>query len=111
MKQLIVTIPSTDLTLRRQVEQGVEEYADIRQSQSYTDLETVKLVLEIVGQGIAIAGGVAGILTFLRSLEQEKRKQGQSVHITIRVPGAPALPVEDADAELLARLLATDRAQ
>jgi hypothetical protein len=81
--QLIVTIPSSDPTLRRQVEQAVEEYADIRQSQSYTDMATVKLVLEIVGQGVAIAGGVAGIITFLRSLQQEKEKQGQIVHITI----------------------------
>jgi hypothetical protein len=70
-----MTLPSTDPGLRREVEQGVEEYADVRQSQSYTDLETIKLVLEIVGQGVAIAGGVAGILTFIRSLKQNKFQQ------------------------------------
>jgi hypothetical protein len=42
---LIVTIPTSDPTLRRELEQGVEEYADVTQAKSYTDLETVKLVL------------------------------------------------------------------
>jgi hypothetical protein len=42
---LILTIPTTDPTLRRELEQGVEEYADVTQAKSYTDLETVKLVL------------------------------------------------------------------
>src|SRR5437016_580227 len=102
-KQLIVTIPLADPTLRHQVEQGVEQYADIRQSQSYTDVETVKLVLEIVGQGITIAGGVAGIITFLRSLQQNKEHQGETITITIEVPGEPAVPIEEADVELIAR--------
>lgn len=107
-RQLIVTIPSSDPTLRREIEQGVEQYADVRLSQRYTDLEMVKLVLDIAAQGVAIAGGVAGILTFLRSLQQEQHEQGQSVHITIEASGGPALPIEEADAELLARLLMVD---
>ena len=106
-KQLIVTLPSGDPALRREIEQGIEEYADVRQAQNYTDLATVKLVLEVVGQGVSIAGGVAGILTFIRSVKHEKEQQGQSIQITIEVPGGPAQPVEDADAELLARLLET----
>ena len=107
-QQLIVTIPAGDPALRRAIEQGVEEYADVHQPQSYTDPETVKLVLEIVGQGVSIAGGIAGILTFIRSLKQEQARQGRTVNITIAVPGRAALPVESADAELLARLLAAD---
>lgn len=35
-KQLIVTFPATDPTLRRQIEQSLEDYADVRQSQTYT---------------------------------------------------------------------------
>jgi hypothetical protein len=105
--QLIVTFPSTDPGLRRAVEQGVEEYADVRQSQSYTDAETVKLVLDIVAQGISIAGGVAGIITFLRSLQQTKQQQGQTITIMIEAPGHPAQPIDQADADLLARLLST----
>jgi hypothetical protein len=104
-KQLIVTIPAGDLALRREIEQGVEAYADVRQSQNYADPATVKLVLDIVAQGVTIAGGVAGILTFVRSLQQAKAQQGVTVNILIEAPGGPALPVEDADAELLARLL------
>ena len=107
-QQLIVTIPAGDPALRRAIEQGVEEYADVRQAPSYTDLATVKLVLELVGQGVSIAGGVAGILTFIRSLQQEKAQQGQNVNITIAVPGGPALPAADADAALLARLLTAE---
>jgi hypothetical protein len=107
--QLILTFPADDAALRREIEQGVEVYADIRQSQSYTDLETVTLVLDVVGQGVAIAGGVAGILTFIRSLQQQKEQQDQHVHITIEVMGQPAIPAQDADAELLARLLTSDQ--
>jgi hypothetical protein len=107
--QLILTFPAGDVALRREIEQGVEAYADIRQSQSYIDLETVKLVLEVVGQGVAIAGGVAGILTFIRSLQEQKAQQGQSVHITIAVAGQEAIPAQDADAELLTRLLMSDQ--
>lgn len=103
---LIVTIPSGDPDLQRAIEQGLEPYADVRQAQSYGDLETVKLVLEIVGQGVAIAGGVAGILAFLRSVQHDKAQQGEQVHITIAMPGAPPVPIEAADAALLARLLA-----
>ena len=104
-KQLIVTIPAGDAALRREIEQGVEEYADVRQSQSYADPATIKLALDMVAQGVGIAGGVAGILTFIRSLKQAKAQQGLTIDILIEAPGAPALPIEGADAELLARLL------
>ena len=107
-KQLILTIPASDKSLRREIEQGVEEYADVSQSSSYTDPETVKLVLDIVKTGIEIAGGVAGILTFLRSLQQTQAEAGTIVNLTIAVPGNPPVAVEDADAALLARLLTTD---
>ena len=104
-KQLIVTIPAGDPSLRHEIEQGVEEYADVRQSQNYADPETIKLALDIVAQGVGIAGGVAGILTFVRSLKQAKAQQGVTINILIEAPGGPALPVEQADAELLAQLL------
>lgn len=107
-KQLILTIPAADPALRREIEQGVEEYADVHQSQSYTDLETVKLVLDIVAQGVAIGGSVAGILTFVRSLQQEKAQQGHTCDITVTVTGQEPIPIEQADPELLARLLTTD---
>jgi hypothetical protein len=93
----------------REIEQGIEVYADVRESQSYSGLETVTLVLDVVGQGISIAGGVTGILSFICSLQQEKEQQGQHVYITIVLPGQPAVPAQGADAELLARLLTTDQ--
>ena len=110
-KQLIVTIPAGDKGLRRSIEHGVEEYADVSQAPSYTDLETVKLVLDIVKTGIEIAGGVAGILTFLRSLQQTQAEAGTPVNITIAVPGSPPVVIEDADAALLAHLLTADQPQ
>ncbi len=104
-KHLILTIPASDKGLRREIEQGVEEYADVSQSSSYTDPETVKLVLDIVKTGIEIAGGVAGILTFLRSLQQKQAEAGSTINITIAVPGSPPVAVKDADEALLAHLL------
>lgn len=62
-------------------------------------------MLEVVGQGVGIAGGVAGILAFLRSVRHAKEQAGTVVNITIEVAGSPPVPVEDADAALLARLL------
>ena len=104
-KHLIITIPAEQKHLSRQIAQGVEEYADVSQAPSYTDLETIKLVLDIVGQGVAIAGGVAGIVTFLRSLLQTQAATGTIINIFLTVPGHPPVSVEEADAELLARLL------
>ncbi len=102
---LTIRFATGDPALRREIEQGVEEYANVLHAQSYTDLETIKLVLEVVGQGVTIAGGVAGILTFVRSLQVEKKQQGSTVNIFIGVPGGPEVPIEDADADLLMRLL------
>lgn len=107
--QLIVTIPAGHKSLSRVIAQGVEEYADVSQAPGYADPETVKLVLEIVKAGVEIAGGVAGILTFLRSLQQRQAEAGATVTITIAVPGSPPVSVEDADAALLARLLLNDQ--
>jgi hypothetical protein len=102
---LILTIESADPSLCREVEHGVEEFAEIYTPKNYADLETVKLVLELVGQGVSIAGGVAGILAFVRSLKESKAQQGVVVNVTVEAPGGPALPIEQADAELLVKLL------
>jgi len=104
-KPLILTIESADAALRREVERGVEEFADVHTPKNYADLETIKLVLDIVGGGVGIAGSVAGILTFVRSLQQSKAEQGVTINITVEAPGGPALPLAQADAELLTRLL------
>jgi len=42
-KHLIITIPAEQKHLSRQIAQGVEEYADVSQAPSYTDLETIKM--------------------------------------------------------------------
>lgn len=102
---LTVTIPA-DPTLRREIEQGVEEYADVMQAKSFSpDAETVLLVLNIASAGVTIAGGVAGILTFIRSTQQKKREQGHHITITIGVKDGAQVAVEQADVEVLARLL------
>jgi hypothetical protein len=104
-KHLTITIPTTDPTLRRELEQGVEEYADVTQAKSYTDLETVKLVLEFVDMSVSIVANVGAILLALRELQARRAAQGHDDQITVGPPGGEQVPVEDADAELLARLL------
>ena len=103
-KHLIVTIPD-DAALRQQIEQEIAEYADVRQAQRYADLETIKLVLEVVGTGIGIAANVAAILTFLQVAKMQREEQGLPTPMTASVPGHDETPVDQADAELLARLL------
>jgi hypothetical protein len=102
---LTLTIPTTDPTLRRELEQGVEEYADVTQAKSYTDLETVKLVLEFVDMSVSIVANVGAILLALRELQARRAAQGHDEVITVGAPGAEQVPVNEADAELLARLL------
>jgi hypothetical protein len=101
----MVTIPTTDPTLRSELEQGIEEYADVTQAKSYTDLETVKLVLEIVGEGAGIAANVAAVLLFLRTLNAERAAQGHEDQITVGPPDGPQVPIDQADDALLAQLL------
>jgi len=107
-KHLTISLPAGDPALRRELELGVEEYADLLPAQSYADMETVKLVLDIVGEAVGIAGGVAGILAFIRSLKAEREAQGQVVNIFIGVQGGPQVPLDQADAELLTSLLQED---
>jgi len=102
---LIVTIPTTDPTLRRQMEQSVEEYADVTQAKSYTDLETAKLVLEFVDMSVSIVANVGAILLALRELQARRASQGHDEVITVGAPGAEQVPVNEADEELLTRLL------
>jgi len=62
MPQLIVTIPSTDPTLRREIKQDIEEYADVRQSQSYTDPETVRRESQSKGSSPVVLRNQAAII-------------------------------------------------
>jgi hypothetical protein len=103
---LTITIPAA-ADLRREIEQGVEAYANVTCPASYADLDTIKLVLEIVGEGVEIAGGVAGIITFIRSLKKKREEAGDDTDITIGAAGTPEVPIEQANADLLARLLQT----
>jgi hypothetical protein len=93
---LIVTIPSSDPALRRQVEQGVEEYADVTQAKSYTDLETLRLVLDLVDMSVGIVANVGAILLALRELQARRTAQGHDEVITVGAPGGEQVPAAPA---------------
>jgi hypothetical protein len=64
---IVLTLPADDHQLRTEVEQGLAPYAELHELPPSLDIDLnqVKLVLEVVGQTISIAGGVAGIFSFL----------------------------------------------
>jgi hypothetical protein len=104
---LIVKLPSAYPHLRREFEEGVEEYADVRPVDSYPiPFESIKLVMEIFAYGTTIALNVAAIVDFIRKWRDEKEKQGVDMKgSTIGVPDGGEVPLDQIDEEVLMSLL------
>ena len=66
---IFIAVPAGDVALIEEMQRELAQYGTIRPAPAnFRDINTVKLVLEVVGQAVAIAGGVAGILTYCRTL-------------------------------------------
>ena len=104
---IFIAIPAGNTALIAEMERELAPY--LRASDAhYRGLETVKLVLEIVGQTVAIAGGVAGILTYLQNPRHRAKSAGTKTGVVLSKPGGPALALDDSDEPLLKALLGID---
>lgn len=107
---LIITLPIDSVELKNKLERGLAEYATIRGP--HRGLDEIKLILEIVGQGLGIAGSLAGIFTFLRSLKKEAieaaKLVGEEVKptgIEIFKAGETPVALDDSDDSVLKKLI------
>ena len=100
-------VPLARSVTRREVERGLAPYAQVYEPPPSfgVDMNQVKLVLEVVGQAVSVAGGVGGIFTFLWAAKDRAAKQNRRTNITIGRIGEPPLALDDADEDLLRRLL------
>jgi adenine C2-methylase RlmN of 23S rRNA A2503 and tRNA A37 len=65
-------------------------------------------VLEVVGQAVSVAGGVAGIFTFLWTAKDRAAKANRRTNIEVGRMGEPPVPLDDVDEALLRELLGLD---
>lgn len=109
---IILTLPADDARLRAEVEQGLAPYAQIYEPPLSFDIDVnqVKLVLDVVGQAVGLAGGVAGIFTFLWAAKDRAAKAHTRTNIKIGRMGEPPLALDDLDEALLRRLLGMEEA-
>jgi hypothetical protein len=109
---IVLTLPANDTRLRAEVEQGLAPYARIYEPPPSfdIDLNQVKLVLEVVGQAVSVAGGVAGIFTFLWAAKDRAAKAHKRTNIKIGRIGEPPLALDDIDEALLRQLLGVKEA-
>jgi hypothetical protein len=103
---LILTLPFNNDALREEIEHQLAPYAEVQvQPPAAFDLETIKLVIEVVGGTVAMAANAAAVLTYLRSVQDQAKQKGQPSGIRVGHPGERGIPLEDADEALLRELL------
>lgn len=101
---IFISVPAGDPALVDELQHELAPYARVSDT-TFRDLNTVKLVLEIVGQAVGIAGGVAGILTYLQATRDRARAAGARTDIVLGKLGEPAVWLDDADEAMLKKLL------
>jgi hypothetical protein len=107
---IVLTLPANDPRLRAEVERGLAPYARIYEPPPSFDIDVnqVKLVLDVVGQAVGVAGGVAGIFTFLWAAKDRAAKAHKRTNIKVGRMGEPPLALDYVDETLLRRLLGVE---
>ena len=102
---LIITLPAGDRALQQQVRTGLSAAADVRSAPGVLGLEEVKLVVETLNSGLGVAANIATIVTFLLMLKEQRRQGGGRTGVSLKGPDGPPIALDDADEELLRKLL------
>ena len=101
----VLTLPANDTALRDEMTQQLAPVANIHEIPPSLGLNEIKLVLEIVGAGVTIAGGVGSIFEFLWKVKDRAAKEGRRTNIKVGRLGEGEVSLDDADESLLRRLL------
>lgn len=103
-RPVFIFVPANNQILLSEIQIRLAPYIRI-DSTPYRDLNNIKLVLEIVGQTIGIAGGVAGVLTYLQNTRDRAAQSKTRTDIMLSKPGEDIISLDDADDVLLRKLL------
>src|SRR5689334_22187236 len=104
--QFVLTIPNDSPELRDEIETAVAQHAQVYEQPPVAfDLETTKLIVEIVGGSIGAAAATFQTVKTLLDIRAMLKKSGRPSGVLVGAPGTRGTPLEDADEALLRRML------
>lgn len=109
---LMITLPIYDKMLADEMEETLSAHANIiRLPIAAFDLDTIKVVIDIVGGSVSIAADVAAIVTFVLAVKDRERLAKNPSGVLVGKPGEKAIPLEDVDERLLCQLLGIENSE
>lgn len=117
MSSFVISIPKDEPELRDEIEEQLAAHARVSQApQSFTDLNQIKLIVEILAGVTSIASGAAsvalsttGIITFLLMLKDRYKNSKKPSSIRIAVPGQGDVALDEVDEAILKRILGLEK--
>ena len=108
--ELVISIPTDEADLRAEIEEQLSDQgARVRElPRTYTDLNQIKLLIDILSGGTDILVHITAIVTFLLMLKDRYKQQGKPSGITIARLGEN-VPLDTADEATLRRLITGDQ--
>ena len=108
-----ISVPAEDTELREEIEEQLSAYARVNDAtRSFTDLNQIKLIVEILAGVTAIGVGTTTIavnttkiIEFLLMLKDRYEKKKKPSGIRIAAPGKDDVPLDEVDAAILKRIL------
>jgi hypothetical protein len=101
----VITVPPEE-ELLQEIQQELSLYSKVEVMPPTTlDIESIKLVVELVDNTVGIAANIASIITFILALRQQHKQVDTKGDIRIGRPNERGVPIQDVDEELLRDLL------
>lgn len=117
MSSFVISIPKDEPELRDQIEEQLARYARVNEApKSFTDLNQIKLIVEIIAATAAAGAATTAwavnttkIIEFLLMLKDRHEKSKQPSGIRIAVPGKDDVALDDVDETILKKYLGLEK--